>query len=350
MSKEMPGVSGSALGLVAPDPEFVPIVAAAVAQRPAARHVAREAIERGLKNVFLIGCGGSLNDFSAAHFLLERHATAFPAFCMNSDEFVRRRPGVLGRGSLAMIASHHGKTRETLEAARLAREAGAYVVVYTIDGTTPLASLGDTVFTYASNRTILAPKQVLIGDLAYALLEESGAPYDYDGVRAAFDALPDALALAHAEADETLARIAGAIAAEPVTYVLSAGPNQGTGYGFAMCYLMEMQWKNAAWFNANEFFHGAFEVVTEETPVVLFLGEDESRPVAERARAFLDRYTKRAHAVDSRLFSLPGVPAERRGDVTPLALSTISKRLAEHLQAVTGHSLKDRRYMFTVTY
>jgi fructoselysine 6-phosphate deglycase len=349
MSEEMQ-VSGSVLGLVGPDPDFATIVAAAVAQRPAARQVARDAVGRGLKNVFLIGCGGSLNDFSAAHFLLERHAAAFPVFCMNSDEFVRRRPAALGAGSLAMIASHHGKTAETLEAARLARAAGAHVVAYTIDATTPLAALGDTVFTYGSNRTILAPKQVLIGDLAYALLEESGAPYDYDGVRAAFDALPAALDLAHAEAEETLRRIAQALASEPVTYVLSAGPNQGTGYGFAMCYLMEMQWKNAAWFNANEFLHGAFEIVGEDTPVLLFLGEDPSRPTAERAQAFLDRYTRRAHTIDSRLFSLPGVPAGRRGDVTPLVLSTISKRLAEHYQAVTNHSLRERRYMFSVAY
>jgi hypothetical protein len=39
-----------------------------------------------------------------------------------------------------------------------------------------------------------------------------------------------------------------------------------------------------------------------------------------------------------------------RGEISPLLLSTLSKRLAEHYQAVTGHSLKDRRYMFKTTY
>ena len=46
-------------------------------------------------------------------------------------------------------------------------------------------------------------------------------------------------------------------------------------------------------------------------------------------QAFLDRYTRRAHAIDSRLFSLPGVPAERRGDVTPLVQAAETRWLRE---------------------
>ena len=117
-----------------------------------------------------------------------------------------------------------------------------------------------------------------------------------------------------------------------------------------MCYLQEMQWKHAAGFNTGEFFQGAFEMVTEDTAVLLFLGEDASRPMAERGKAFLETYTRKGHFIDVRDLSLPGVPTELRGDVSPLVVGELAGRLAQHFEAVRGHHLDQRRYMFRVQY
>lgn len=334
--------------LVAPDAEFRRITEAAVGQRERIEGVAKAAAA-GMRNLFLIGCGGSLNDLSAASYQCDRIAT-IPTFCMNSEEFNRRRPALLGSDSVVLVASHNGTTKETIEAARWSRSAGARLIGFTKDETTQLAAECDDVFTYNSDRTILAPKQVLIGMMVAALLKEAGTKLDFASLEQAFAAVPAAFEKAVVEAEESLHDIAAAFADEPVTYVLSAGPNQGAGYGFAMCYLMEMQWKNASWFNANEFLHGAFEVVQPETAVLLFKGEDETRPVIDRVQAFLEKNTKRCRVIDSSDYSMPGVPQSMRGNISPLLLSTLSKRLAEHYQAVTGHSLKDRRYMFKTTY
>lgn len=336
--------------VAAKDADFVPIVEAALAQRPRAERIAREIVDAGLKNVYLVGCGGSLNDFGSLHFVLESRSQSFPVFHLNSNELVVRRPAQLGAGSLVLIASHHGTTKETLEAAQVARDAGARVVAFTKNMNTPLVPLADDVFVYESDRTILAPKQVLISQVGYALLEASGVPGDYDGIRAAFDALPTALDRAHDEADEIFPAIAEALAKAEHTYVIAGGPNYAVGYGMAMCYFLEMQRLGASAFHANEFFHGAFEIVGEDTSLLVWRGEDSSSPQIDRLETFLDRYNRNNHVVDSRRFALEGVPAELRGEVTPLLLSTLSKRLAEHLEAVTGNPLTRRRYMFTVEY
>jgi fructoselysine 6-phosphate deglycase len=335
--------------LVPPDADFRRVTEAAVAQRERIDRVAYAAALGGVRNMFLIGCGGSLNDFSAASYRCDRSA-AFPTFCFNSEEFNRRRPALLGRGSVVLVASHNGSTAETIEAAHWSRSAGARVIGFTKDETTKLAAECDEVFTYHSDRTILAPKQVLIGLMVAALLKEVGAALDFAAMKKAYSAVPAAFESAVGEGEASLHEIATAFAGEPFTYVLSAGPNQGAGYGFAMCYLMEMQWKHASWFNANEFLHGAFEVVQPDTAVLLFKGEDETRPVIDRVEAFLAKNTRRCRVIDSQEYALSGVPASMRGEVSPLLLSTLSKRLAEHYQAVTGHSLKDRRYMFKTTY
>jgi len=332
------------------DPRFVDIVEAALAERPRAERIARDAVEAGLANVFLVGCGGSLNDFGSIHFVLESRSTSFPVFVLNSDEFVIRRPAQLGKRSLVLVASHNGTTQETLEAARVARAAGARVVAFTKDLTTPLAPLGDDVFVYESDRTILAPKQVLISQLGYALLEASGAAGDYDGIRTAFDALPSALDTALDEADRFFPEIAQKLAAAEHTYVIGGGPNYAVAYGMAMCYFLEMQRKGASAFHANEFFHGAFEIVDRDTSLLVWRGEDASSGQIDRLESFFERYSDDNHVIDSRWFALDGVPAALRGEVTPLLLSTLSKRLAEHLEAVTGNPLTRRRYMFTVEY
>jgi F420-dependent oxidoreductase-like protein len=61
----------------------------------------------------------------------------------------------------------------------------AHTVVVGKDEPQVKRPLGDDVFVYESDRTILAPKQVLISQLGYALLEATGVPGDYAGIRRA---------------------------------------------------------------------------------------------------------------------------------------------------------------------
>ena len=82
---------------------------------------------------------------------------------------------------------------------------------------------------------------------------------------------------------------------EPITYVLACGPSYGVAYALAMCYLQEMQWMHAATVHAGEFFHGAFEVVTDDTPLLVLLDESEARPIAERALQFSEHMARQFH-------------------------------------------------------
>ena len=160
--------------------------------------------------------------------------------------------------------------------------------------------------------------------VAYALLLATDGAVDGASVDAALQALPKATLSAVEEYDQHLAQIAAAVKDEPIIYTLGSGPSYGWAYGLAMCYLQEMQWKHAAGFNTGEFFQGAFEMVTEDTAVLLFLGEDASRPMAERGKAFLETYTRKGHFIDVRDLTLPGVPAEARADVSPLVVGELA--------------------------
>jgi fructoselysine 6-phosphate deglycase len=311
-----------------------------IAQLPTVQKLVDEVATRGLRNVFFVGAGGSLIASYPAFYLL-RDKVEFPVFQVQSDELNTTRPAALGTGSLAVLASHTGTTKETVAAAKYAKSTGATVAVVA-KAASPLAEAADVAFTGDSD--------VVETLISYALLERMGVPGDYEAVRTAIAALPRALKSAQEETEELVHGIAEALKDEPITYVLGSGANYGWAYGLAMCYLQEMQWKHAAAFNSGEFFQGAFEVINDDVPVILLLGEGPSRPMDERAKAFLDKYTRKAHYIDARDLTLPGVPGALRGDVSPLAFRVIAGRLAKHYESVRGHDLEQRHYMFKVEY
>lgn len=313
--------------------------------------VAQEVVDGGVTNVFFVGAGGSLLAGQPAFLMLEERATRLNVSLVQSDEFNHRPPRRLGPSSLVVVASHTGTTPETVRAIETARRASAgRVIAFTRDAASPLGTGADEVFAYGATKFAWGAKGVLFAHLAHALLAASGEPDDKDAVTAAYDALPSALLSALDELEGRCAAIADALHDEVITYVLGAGPLQSVAYGVAMCYMQEMLWMHAASFNAGEFFHGAFEVVTGDVPVLLLTGEDATRPMADRARTFLAQYTRKLHEVDTRTLTLPGVPPSMRGEIGTLAMDAFITRLAQHLEAARDHDLATRRYMFTVEY
>lgn len=331
--------------------DYEATLARAVDQAPLARQIADETAGQ-IDNVFLVGCGGSYCAGSVAHYLLETSCAAISVFHMTSSEFVRRNPARLGSRSLVVTGSHSGSTRETLDAVKLARSAGAARVVgLTRSPESELAAVVDNAFTYQSEKVVWQPKQMMLLQLCLALMSHAGS--GDVAVEAAFSALaamPQALPQAVAQQDDASHRIAERLQHHPVNYVLASGPNYGAAYGLAMCYLQEMQWMHAAAFNAGEFFHGAFEMATEEQPFLVIMGEDATRPECERAIEFLGRWSPHSETIDSRALDLPGIAADQRGLATPVLLMALVSRIAAHFEDVRGHDLDLRRYMGVVPY
>jgi fructoselysine 6-phosphate deglycase len=324
----------------------------ALGQRPEIEALAARIVAGGLTNVFLTGSGGGLLTNAPAQYILERGTARFPAFAFSANELIYRNPAALGRGSLVLVCSNTGTTPEVVEVARFARARGATVVSYTRLADSPLAEASQAAFTYGDDTGIGDPKQTAEALTVLAILRATGdlAPAAYDSHVRALAALPGALLHAVAETEDLNHRIAEALKDEPIIYVLGSGPNVGVAYCLAMCYLQEMQWKHAAHFDAAEFLHGAMEVVTDDTAVILYMGEEATRPIDERAKRFLDTYAKKAWCVDSRDLTLPGIEPAMRSFVSTYALFALQSRLAEHFEAVRGHDLKNRRYMFKVDY
>jgi fructoselysine-6-P-deglycase FrlB-like protein len=320
--------------------DFVEKLQETVDQRADIARVVQGLADKGLKNVYFVGAGGSLICSYPAHYILQARS-AVPAFQLQSDELNCQTPRLMGEGSLVVLASYTGTTKETVAAAKTAKATGATVIAVAKEGS-PLAEAVDVAFRGKSDLFELL--------VAYAVLQAAGELPESADVDAAVQALPKALLSAVEQSEERLAAVAAAYKDAPFTYVLASGPSYNWAYGFAMCFLQEMQWKQAAGYNSGEFFQGAFEMVQEDTAVILWLGEDASRPMGERARRFLETYAPAHQVIDVKELELPGVPEAVRGDLSPLVIGALADRLAQHYESQRGHDLETRRYMFKVDY
>lgn len=271
-------------------------------QDPVVRDAVRDwaAVTR-IDQVYLVGCGGSLATFRPIQLLLEQHGR-IPATTLTGWEFVNRAPARLGPASVVVLASHSGTTEEILAGLALARERGARTIGFSLEGT-PLAEGVDVAATYLSIAANLS--KLLLGYLvAVGLLEADGDAAVAAELREALAGIPG---LVHRTKEATRQfgwGLAKRYREAKLFYVLGTGPLEGLAYQFAICNLLEMHWVHAAALNAAEFPHGPLEIVDEGIPIIVLLGTDASRFVAERARDFAVRHGADVISID--LADLPG--------------------------------------------
>ena len=102
--------------------------------------------------------------------------------------------------------------------------------------------------------------------------------------------------------------------------------------------------------HAAEFFHGMLEIVDRDTAVTVFVGEDSQRELGQRVARFLPKVCDNFTVIDTRSFDLPGIPDAYRGDLCHLVMHAVTNRIDAHLEALSGHDMKLRRYYRQMEY
>jgi fructoselysine 6-phosphate deglycase len=182
-------------------------------------------------------------------------------------------------------------------------------------------------------------------------LKEREKGWDFhEELMASLPHFPGALAEAKSEWLDKGRLAAGVLKGADSVYFIGSGPAYTTAYIFAACFLMEMQWIRAFPLSAAEFFHGPFEVFDSETPAVLMLGEDASRPEAERVLNFCRNYLSEPIIYDSRDFRMMGIHDKIRPILAPFILDSAMTTIVESLADLNQHPMTTRRYMGKVDY
>ncbi|UCI09602.1 SIS domain-containing protein [Mesorhizobium sp. B1-1-8] len=313
---------------------------------------------RGFSHLFLVACGGSLSIMMAGKYFADRHSGTLACDIYNADEFVCRDPRRLGPDALVILCSQTGTTKETVRAAKHARERGATTIGMTLDQTSPLARTADRAVAYQASYTTgkaidsaCSNYGVLYMLLAGLIDARENAGLTADLLRS-LSHLQPAIDRAHRTYESRFQAFVPGFARRDAIYTLASGASYGAAYSYAICVLMEMQRYDSQPIHANEFFHGPFEVVDKDAAFIVMLGLDETRRLAERARDFLFKYGTRENilVLDGAELDLTGMADRIKPYLAPLVFFDTLWRFAYRLADLRGRPMLDgRRYMKKLT-
>ncbi len=233
-----------------------------------------------IERIWITACGTAYHAGLVGRVLFERLA-GIPAEVSYAHELRYGRP-LIGAGSLAMAISQSGETADTLAAGRLARRRGARLLALTNVVGSSLAREADDVFyiragpeiSVASTKAYLA---MLVSQSLLALrLGRARGALAASAERTLADelrTLPDKSSAILADPDATR-QVARHLTGSRSIYFIGRGLDYATAMEGALK-LKEISYIHAEAMPAGELKHGTLALVTEGTPVVAVVTQQE---------------------------------------------------------------------------
>ncbi len=298
---------------------------------------------RGYKNLFLMGIGGTIAFADQMASILKSRST-IDVYVENAAEFTTLGNRHFSKDSVVIVDSVSGDTQEILEALKLAKAVGATVIGFIEKEDSPLAKLTDHLISYEGG--VLYKFYATILRFMY----NAGEFTEYDRFFEELKNMPLALLEVKRDAEPDAERFADAYKDEAMQYLVGSGNLWGATYSYAMCVMEEMQWMRTKSIHAAEFFHGTLEVVDRNTSVILFKGEDDTRPLMDRVEKFVNRISGKVTVFDTKSYPLNGISECFRGLASPFVMRAITERISKHLEEKRKHPLEIRRYYRQLNY
>ena len=318
----------------------------ALALRPQIEKVVDAIWEKGFDGIYFIGIGGTYASAMQAEVYM-RGKSALPVYVENAAEFLTTGNKRFSKNSVVILSSVSGNTKEMVQLVDRVHEIGATVFSF-IDTAGSLLTQPDK-----QDYLIVYPKneQLKFYMVCNYLMYKNGEFADYERYNAQMEAH---LANALVEVEKLSDSWAYSFAEKKVKdftarpdmphYFIGCGNQYGATYSYAMCYWEEQMWIRTKSISCPEFFHGMQEIIVKDTPVTLFMGEDEQRPLAERVAAFLPKVCDNYTIIDTKEFPLNGISPEYRGSISHLVMHAVNNRVDAYMELFLRHPLSIRRY------
>lgn len=296
--------------------------------------------------IYFMGIGGTYASCMQVEVYM-RGKSALPVYVENAAEFLTTGNKRFTEKSVLIYSSVSGNTKEMVELVKKVKSIGARVFAFidTPGSTLTDEKLRDYLITYPAN------EQLKFYMVANYLMYKNGEFDDYDEYNRQMSKY---LAKALAEVEKSVDSWAYEYAEKKVKflnehkdlphYFIGSGNQYGATYSYAMCYWEEQMWIRTKSVSCQEFFHGMQEIIVADTPVTLFIGEDEQRPLAERVAAFLPKVNSNYTIIDTKEFPLEGISDRFRGSISHLVMRAVNARVDAYMELFLRHPLSIRRY------
>ncbi|MEM5776081.1 MAG: SIS domain-containing protein, partial [Anaerolineaceae bacterium] len=266
----------------------------AVSQLQAAEQLGFHMAQQGVRRIFFVACGAPNRVMESIQYWVDQRAVGVETHRYFPAEFIHQPPRRVEPNSLVILMSDSGRTPEVLEAARFVQaNYRCHLLAITGREESPLGQACPLVIAHGEGPVGFEAKFMVLLALISAWMQGCGEWDMHAEIMTGLAALPAAMAQAEEQAEPYNLAQAERFAGEDFYLVTGSGPLHPVAYSLGVCIMMEALWIKVFEGPAAEFFHGPFEVVDPAVPVMLFMGEDPSRPIAERVRRFCERFTEK---------------------------------------------------------
>ncbi|KAF1301038.1 SIS domain-containing protein [Enterococcus saccharolyticus] len=313
----------------------------ALALRSEVEAIVDKVYAQGFDNIYYLGIGGTYASSMQAVTYMNGKSD-LPVYVQHAAEYYTTGNRRLTKNSIVIVSSVTGTTQEVVKALEEMKEVGATVIGFIDTPDTALANLSDYVITYPAPGT----EQLKFFMVADRLMKLNGEFEDYDVY---YQELEQHLATGLIEVEKKAEAFGKEFAEkhrhDAMHYFIGAGNQWGAVYSYAMCYWEEQSWLRSKSIHAAEFLHGTLEIVDETTPVTVFLGEDEQRPLSERVAALLPRICANYTFIDTKDYPVKGISEKYRGRIlSHLIMHCVTQRIDAYVEKLNCHPLDIRRY------
>ncbi|WP_288847759.1 SIS domain-containing protein [uncultured Sneathia sp.] len=302
------------------------------------------ACEKGYDNICFIGIGGTWASSMQAFEHMKEYSS-IEVIVENAAEYLAAPNKRITDKTIVIFSSVTGSTEELVKAIKRIKEIGSNIIGFIDNENTQLHKLCSSVITYKANEQL---KFFMIADrFMYNNNEFNEYEELYENLE---NYLPQVLVDVEKEADEFAKEFAKKHCNDPIHYFIGSGNQWGATYSYAMCYWEEQLWIKTKSIRSSEFFHGMFEIVTKETPVTVFIGEDNHRYLSERVAKFLPRICENYTIIDTKNYELKGIKEKFRKHISHLVMHGVTNRIDAYMERETRHPMEIRRYYRRLDY
>lgn len=303
-----------------------------------------EVCTKGYTKICWLGIGGTWASSMQATVHMKEFS-AIETWTENAAEYLTTGNKRIGKDTVIVTSSVTGNTIEVVKAVQKAKEAGATIIGFIDVETADLAKMVDYCISYPMNEQLkfyMVADRFMFNNKEFDDCEEMYQQFDKH--------LANALVEVEKKADAFAQEFAKKHWNDEMHYFVGAGNQWGATYSYAMCYWEEQLWIKTKSITSPEFFHGMFEIITKETNVTIYVGEDAQRSLSERVANFIPRICANYTVIDTKDYELKGISEKYRGHISHHVMHAVNNRIDAYMEKETCHPMEIRRYYRKLDY
>lgn len=327
--------------------KFVSDYQKVVSQLGDVESIAEKLKEKEYSKLFLIGSGGTYTKFvDLRPMLFEK--LSFPFLIVSPEELLELYFDQIDEDTLIIAGTKTGVTEELLEVLKKTREKLSPVTIYGFigDEDTELDKLN--ILDYRTSSVDTDIHLILFGWFLLCLTEnDSIVLHQY---KKELEMVGEKVAVEILKNEEKAIRLVQASDTERLQMWITSGRLWGEACCFCNYILEEIQWIQAQAIHSSEFFHGPFELISDDFQVNVVLNSSETRDQDLRVKSFIDQHSSASNTIDMQDFELQQLSSELIKFVEPWLLNHYYDLLLRIYEQKTGKTAQTRRYYRVMEY